>query len=239
MFLDIVVVLIILVFAFFGLKNGLMQTIFRMGGWLIAIAGAFFLADTAQDLIKAHTKWYETYQAHVEKVCMTFLDKYTGGIPGSVPGAFGEAIESAGRTVATEAAETITKASFNVVAFLGLILAFKLILFILTFFLSRKHNKGFVGGVDGFAGMLVGIIQGIVVILVLLAVLLPVSFSVSTDLFDRISAMMDDSIFTGLLYELNPLIAIVDGYIPDHILPDNWFDKGDYTYEMKDWGNLI
>jgi uncharacterized membrane protein required for colicin V production len=239
MLFDVFIILIILVFAFFGLKNGLVQTIFRTFGWLIAIAAAFFLNDPAQEFVKDRTNWFEYYHAHVEKVCIAFLDKYTGGIPGSVPGAFGDAIDSAGQMVATEAANTITNISFSVVIFLSLILATKLVLFILTFILSRKYHKGFVGGVDGFAGMLVGILQGVLVVLVLLAILLPISFSISVDLYTRVTTVMNGSIFTGILYELNPLLALVDGYIPGNLLPANWFNKGDYQYQMKDWGNMI
>lgn len=239
MILDLIILLILVVFGFLGLKNGFVYSIFRFLGWVVAIVAAVFLQSTLVNALKEYTMFFVDYSDHVEGVCYGFIERYTGGIPGSVPGAFGEALDEITDEVIVAAAEKISDASFNAIVFVSLVFLIKFILFLVTILFSKKYHEGFVGGVDGIMGCILGVVQGLVIVLVLLALLMPLSFTVSPNFYDWVNTTMSNSLVTELLYTNNPFLSFVNGFVPDEFLPNSWGDVEDADYDEKDWNNLV
>jgi len=239
MIFDLFILLIVFLFGFLGLRNGLAYSVFRFLGWIIAIVVAVFLQSTVVNLLKEYTMFYEDYSTHITDVCHGFVDRYTGGIPGSVPGAFGESLEGITDEIIETAADNIALASFTVIVFIGIVFLVKFILFLLTMLLSKKYHDGFVGGIDGILGCMLGVAQGIVIVFVLLTLLMPLSFAISPNFYDAVNLRMQNSLFTELLYVHNPFLNFVNGFIPDEFLPSNWADVEKTEDVEKDWENLV
>jgi uncharacterized membrane protein required for colicin V production len=223
--LDIIILIIIAIFTILGFKNGFVYTLFFVLGWFVAIVVAFFARGQVQGFLTERTPAYDWYYGHVYDICMNFVGGYTGPLSGSLPGEFGGAVESIGERAAQDAASQITSASFGVLCFIGTVLAVKLVLFLITLALSRRYRDGFVGAVDALFGIFLGIAQGLIIVFILLILILPVSLAISPGLFGQVRETMGSSFIAETLFMNNPLISLVDGFVPGLFDPGEWMEK--------------
>jgi uncharacterized membrane protein required for colicin V production len=237
--IDVAIIIILLFFAFLGFKNGLARTLFHTFGWIVAIATSFLLRNQIKSLVMDHTSIYDRYHAHVEKVCQAFSNKYTGNLTDNIPGTVGDALNEAGNRFITETAQTITDITFSIFTVIGCAILIKLILFIITMLMSKRYHDGFVGGLDGFAGFLVGILQGGVVVLVLLALLMPVALAINPSYYDALKDMMDRAIIADIIYDHNPILQLIHGFLPENLIPPEWFNAKASGFESLDPKSLV
>jgi len=229
MFFDVLIVAIIVVCAVFGFINGFLISLSRIGGWLGALVVAFFFRGQVSDWLLAHTNFYAQTQARVQTVCETFVANYRdGGDPSAGAGGFSSILANVGERLATAAAEQITAHLWTVIVFVGIVIAIKIILFVLTLLLSKKFHGGMIGGIDGIAGLLFGLFQAVVAILVVFALILPLSYTVSAQAHDNIEKEMNSSTVAQLIYENNPLLDFIDGFLPTGLTPAKWLDPNNY-----------
>jgi uncharacterized membrane protein required for colicin V production len=227
--LDIFILITIALFTILGFKNGFVYTLFFFLGWLVAIVIAFLTRHKVQDFLTESTPVYDWYHEHVYDVCLNFVTQYTDKLSGDLPGVFGQAVTSMGDKIAQDAADQIAAASFGVFSFIGAVLVIKLLLSIITFALSRRYRGGFIGAVDALFGALLGIVQGFIVVFIVLILILPVSLAISPDLFALASKTLDGSFIAETLFLHNPLIALVDGFVPGLFDPGEWLKKEDFN----------
>jgi uncharacterized membrane protein required for colicin V production len=237
MILDIIIVLIVLVWAFIGMKNGAFFTIARTFGWVIAFGVAYFTIDEVRFFIKEHTKFYYNFSTHMLDITTRFINQYTSGTISSMPKVIGEHLDDAGQMLAKNSATAITDSSFNLLTFIAWLFVIKLVLFLLTLLFS-KHYAGFASGLDSVTGLLLGIVQAAIFILIALAVLMPVTTAIGPQFYKQVDSIMGDSLFTGFLYENNPLTLFIKGFMPEYYFP-NVLQQVKDGYEMKDWNSLI
>jgi uncharacterized membrane protein required for colicin V production len=237
--IDIGILVIIVLFAILGFKNGLIYSLSQTLGWAISFVASFFLYHKLSDFFMTETQFYDKFYVRIAAVCQQFIAKLTGGVAGSVPGKFGETLDALGDRIAAEAAEKIAAASFSVLIFTLIVIAVKVVLFILLRLLSKKHRAGYVGGFDAAFGLLVGVVQGVVVVFVLLLVIMPVSFLIGPGVYAAVQHMMDQSFVAKMLYLNNPLLLFIDGYMPSVLSPDNWMPaRSDYEFTFKDLNTI-
>lgn len=229
MFFDILIIVIIVLCAVFGFRNGFLIALSRIGGWIGALLVAFFYHKKVGDWLIQNTGFYESAQARIKAVCDTFVTNYTGdGDPSAGAGGFGATLDQIGDSLATAAAEQITAQLWTVIVFVGIVFGIKIILFVLTLLLSKRYHNGMIGGIDGVAGLLFGLFQAMAAILVIFALLLPISYTVSAKTHDDINRSMDNSIAAKFIYENNPLLDLIDGFLPTGLTPDKWLDPNNY-----------
>jgi uncharacterized membrane protein required for colicin V production len=241
--LDIILLIIIAIFVIFGFKNGFVYTLFRVLGWLVAIAVAYFTRDQVREFLMDHTPVYDWYHGHIYNILSQFVGRYTGGVSSNLPNALGGALDSFGGKVAEEAANSIASSSFAVLSFIAAVLVVKLILFLFTLLFSRKYHGGFIGGIDALGGIFVGFIQGVFIVFIILLLITPVSFAIGPGAFDAVSKTLDHSFFSNTLYQNNPLSTLSEGFIPGDINPnelmDKWKDQTNTEIEIPDPKDLI
>jgi uncharacterized membrane protein required for colicin V production len=239
MILDLVVLLIILLFGFLGLRNGFAYSIVRFMGWIGAMVLAVIFHSYVSDAIKDYTMFYEDYHAHINAVCHSFMDQNTSEITGSVPGSFGDDLSDVTNNVIDATAENIANASFNLIVLIIMVILIKFIFFLFTMLFSKKYHDGFVGGIDGIAGCILGVVQAVLIVLVLLALLMPLSLAIGTEFYDSVNQQMDNSLITGSIYANNPFLSFVDGFVPDEFLPSKWVESEPTENVEKNWENLV
>jgi uncharacterized membrane protein required for colicin V production len=237
--IDIAILIVIVLFAILGFKNGLLYTLSQTFGWAVAVVSAFFLYRKLADFFISETNFYDGFFARISEVCQQFVSKLTGGVAGSVPGKYGEALDNFGEDIASEAANKISEAAFSVVVFILIVIVVKIVLFILMKLLSKKYRDGFVGGFDATFGLMVGLIQGVVIVFILLLIIMPVSFLIGPGVYAAVQSMLDKSFIAEMLYLNNPLFSLIDGNLPSVLSPGKWLpEKSDYDFTMKDLDNI-
>ncbi|MDR3364344.1 MAG: CvpA family protein [Clostridiales Family XIII bacterium] len=235
MFFDVLILIIIIACAVFGFRNGFLISLSRIGGWIGALAVAFFFRQQASDWLLAHTSFYERTQERVLRVCSSFVDGYTGSAFGGADATgFDVTLGRIGDALASAAAGQITEHIWTVIVFVGIVFGIKIVLFVLTLLLSKKFHEGVIGGIDGVAGLLFGLFQAVVAILVVFALLLPISYMVSAKTHNFIEDSLGESIVAEFIYENNPLLDIIDGFLPTGLTPGKWLDPDNYQNVMRD-----
>ena len=237
MFFDILILIIIVVCAVFGFRNGFLISLSRVGGWIGALIIAFLYRGRVSDWLLENTDLYANTQLKVENVCRAFVENYTdGGDPSGGAGGFGATLTRIGEQLAVSASEQIVTHLWTVIVFCIIVFGIKIVLFGITLVLSKKFHGGMIGGIDGVAGLLFGLFQAVVCILVVFALILPISYTVSAKTHDDIERSMDDSIVAKLIYENNPLLDFVDGFLPTGLTPEKWLTPDNYENVLRGSG---
>ena len=229
MFFDVLIIVIVIACAFFGFRNGFLISLSRVGGWIGALLVAFFFRQQVSDWLLQNTDFYDKTFARVEGVCKMFIENYTdGGDPSGGAGGFSATLGRIGEKLAVAAAEQITEHLWPVLVFVGIVFGIKILLLVLTLLLSKRFHGGMIGGIDGVAGMLFGLFQAMVAVLVAFALILPISYTVSAKTHDDIKRSMDESVIAYLIYENNPLLDFIDGFLPTGLTPSKWLNEEHY-----------
>jgi len=229
MFFDVLILAIIVACCFFGFRAGFLISLSRVGGWIGALVVAFLYRQQVSDWLLKNTDFYERTQTRIEAVCRTFVETYQdGGDPSAGAGGFSATLGRVGEKLAIAAADQITTHIWPVLVFVGIVLGIKILLLILTLILSKKFHAGMIGGIDGVAGLLFGLFQAIVAILIAFALILPLSYTISAKAHDDIKRSMDESMVAQLIYENNPLLDFIDGFLPTGLTPSKWLDENHY-----------
>ena len=237
MFFDIMILVIVVACAVFGFRNGFLISLSRVGGWLGALIVAFFYRDKVDVWLRANTDFYARTQTRVEAVCRAFIENYRSeGDPSGGAGGFSATLAKIGDELAIKAAEQITAHLWTVIVFVSIVFGIKIALFVLTLLLSKKFHSGILGGIDGIAGLLFGLFQAIACILVVFALILPISYTYSAKTHDDIKKSMDESVVAKLIYENNPLLDFIDGFLPTGLTPAKWLDPNNYENVMNSSG---
>jgi len=238
MFFDVLIIAIIVACAVFGFRNGFLISLSRVGGWIGALLVAFFYRQQVSDWLLENTDFHDRTLARVEAVCRSFVENYRdGGDPSAGAGGFSTTLSRIGEQLALAAAEQITEHLWPVLVFVGIVFGIKILLFILTLILSKKFHGGMIGGIDGVAGLLFGLFQAMVAILVAFALILPISYTVSAKTHDDIKRSMDESVVANLIYENNPLLDFIDGFLPTGLTPSKWLTPENYQNVLNHSGD--
>ena len=241
MLFDFIIIIILALFATFGYRSGFALSIAKLGGWILAFVLAFILDNKIGEWLKTNTDMFTDLNTHVYDVCTSFVEKYTAGVIAALPEGAGDPIEVVGTDLITSISGKIATAAFTVFVFSGIVIFVVVIIFVLTFLLSKKYRDGIVGGIDGFAGLLFGLCQGVLATLVILALLMPIAHIISPEVFGFVKVTMEKSFVAGIIYENNPLLMLISNVFPSDLDPTSWIDTGVASegFVMKDWESLL
>ena len=89
MFFDVLILVIIVVCAVFGFRNGFLISLSRIGGWIGALIVALLFRDRFSNWLLENTDLYQNTQVKVENVCRSFVENYaSSGDPSGGAGGF-------------------------------------------------------------------------------------------------------------------------------------------------------
>ncbi|MDR2296126.1 MAG: CvpA family protein [Clostridiales Family XIII bacterium] len=212
--LDILIILIVFASAMIGYRSGLVRTVLRAFGWLLSIAIAALLYPYANELLSANTDVYDNIRSGIEARFSAHVSAKAGVFLEDVPNVIAEAVNKLVSTFSVSVADGVAAVCFKVFVYLALLLAVKLLAFLLSLLFSkRSRGKGLIGGIDGILGFVFGAVRGMLIVLVLLALILPVSLLISESANAAVSDMLFASAFAGKLYNGNPLLLLTGGFL--------------------------
>lgn len=214
MWVDGLIVIIVIFTIIQGYRRGFVHTFIHTVGWILAVVLGFIWYPHVIGFLKEKTGFYDAIRARIaERVAENAgntADSVMTGIPEVIRDLLDKAIDSATNAIAVSLSENLTNLIFNIIGFLAVAAAIKLFLMVLTFLFSKEKNGGFIGGIDGFFGLLAGALKGVILIYILLALMVPVtSLSGSSFLIDQ----LDGSVLGSYLYDNNLILRMVKGLL--------------------------
>ncbi len=214
MWVDGLIVIIVIFAIIQGYRRGFVHTFIHTVGWILAVVLGFIWHPHVIGFLKEKTGFYDAIRERIaERVAENAgntADSVMTGIPEVIRDLLDKAIDSATNAIAISLSENLTNLIFNIIGFLAVAAAIKLFLMTLTFLFSKEKNDGFIGGIDGFFGLLAGALKGVILIYILLAFMVPVtSLSGSSFLIDQ----LDGSVLGSYLYDNNLILRMVKGLL--------------------------
>lgn len=222
MILDIIIVLIVLLFAFIGLKRGIAKTIY--GLLCLAIAG--ILAYLSGKLLAEFVYNNFILSSITDSVNSTFAassvnsGKVSEGVFSAIPGVFtallsGMGINQKGFATSIDSASDLTQNTtmtvvdkvispvlISVLSVGFTILLFIVFMLILKFLIGRKILKLFklpiIKWVNSLLGFVLGLVEGAVLVIIVITVLSIISFFQSSPVISK--ELIDSSHIFSLIY---------------------------------------
>ena len=212
MVLDIIVAIIIIFAMVQGFRRGFIFTFIHTVGWLLAVILGFVWAPHVKLLLLEKTGLYPALEGRL-------ADKFTEAMSNSqlsfdsMPAILSGKLEAFAGNVAGAMSENLADLLFTIISFLLVVFVIKLLLWLVLCLLSKKHNEGFTGFLDGALGLLSGFVKGLILVFVLLALLVPVMGMIGGDLTETTLKALDESYFAKDLYDNNLILLIVRDFL--------------------------
>lgn len=214
MWVDGIIAIIVILAIVEGYRRGFVHTFIHTVGWILAVILGFVWYPHVIKFLKEKTGFYDSVHGRIaDRIAentTNAADSATSGIPEVIRDLLDKAIDSAADALAVSMSDSLTSLLINIIGFLAVAAAIKLFLMCLTFLFSKEKNGGFIGGVDGFFGLLAGALKGVILVYILLALMVPVtSLSGSTFLMEQ----LDGSVLGSYLYDNNLILRAVKGFL--------------------------
>jgi uncharacterized membrane protein required for colicin V production len=209
---DIFIALLILWAMVNGYTRGFVRTFLHAIGWVLSIVLAFVWSPKVQEWLLNNTKTYNNIKEVLEK-------KFSDSLPDAnqtfaqMPQALNKGIEGFTGNLSDAMATRGADILFSVLSFVLVVLAVKLVLYILVSLLSKKNRGGITGALDGILGVVAGGVTGLLMVYVMLALLIPVSSLAGPQLSQILSAVINDSWLTKELYYNNVVVIIFQDFL--------------------------
>ncbi|MEL7655813.1 MAG: CvpA family protein [Bacillota bacterium] len=214
MWVDTIIVIILVFTIVQGFRHGFVHTFIHTVGWVLAVILGFVWYPHVITFLKEKTGFYDSVHGKItERITENAgnaADSAMTGIPEVIRDLLDKAVDSATNAIAVSMSDNLSNLIFNILGFLIVAIAIKIILLILTILFSKEKNSGFIGGIDGFFGLLAGAAKGAILVYILLALMVPLtSLSGSSFLMDQ----LDGSVFGSYLYDNNIILGLVKGFL--------------------------
>lgn len=203
--LDIVVIGIIIISTFIGYKRGLINVIFNLCAFLIALIITIFLYTPITNFVIENTEFDEKIEnAIIENGVTTkdenstegsFLDKY---ISQSITNTKNDIVQSSSTIIAEKIIGILVAIILFIVVRIILIFAKALINGIASLPIIKQLNE--------VGGLVYGILMGLIIVYVILAVLF---FVISVNNTGTIANAINTSCITKILYSNNIILNII------------------------------
>ena len=207
--LDGIICLIVIISALIGAKKGLGDTILR----LLGLAGGIVIAvmygkDVSEYLLK--TPFRDTIYKRVFGIMRPEPDNLSE----SLPGAIGEIADNAADKIAAETSSRITESLMGIIAFVGVVLAVWLAVYVIrSLFRRGRKSSVIIGGTDSLLGLALGIVKGVIIACLVVAAMVPGVTLFAPLKVPELIAAMQDSYLTKLIYEINPLLIALKSVV--------------------------
>ena len=211
MIFDIILVVLILLFAINGFRKGFLYTLIGSTGSIVALTGGVFGVVYLSGFLKKHGFLYNYLSDFFTARFDAETDTLTPAVD-SMPGRVGEVLDSMIDGVTNKVAEGFAGVCYAIILFVAFYLIIKLFMWLVTRGLSKKYNGGFTGFFDGIFGLIFGLLKGVIFISVLLLLAVPVSSMIDPALTEQFVTQMDSSIITKAVYDNNPITLLIQGF---------------------------
>jgi uncharacterized membrane protein required for colicin V production len=210
MWMDIAIGLIFVISTAAGFRQGFVHTFLHTAGWILSIVLSFAWYEQVENFLRAKTNFYDSIYNRIAGQVAAEGPSAASTFTADMPLILQEFIDSIKNSMAAAIVSGVADFIFKVLCFLLVVVAVRFVFLLLTSLLSKKHNEGFLGFIDGVFGLLAGAIKGLLLVFMLLALLVPV---ISLSSGNGIASALEASRIAGILYDNNYLLLIVKTHL--------------------------
>ncbi|MHC1723241.1 MAG: CvpA family protein [Aminipila sp.] len=207
MILDVIVAIVIIGTMVQGYRHGLLQTLVHTVGWVLALAFAFIWSPRFNEFIMDNTGLYKLIYGNINEKVSTTLSPVE--MQGNMPTIIQDPLTNLTNSLAGSISAGLSNLLFTIACFLAITLATQAILHILIALVSKKHNDGLTGLLDGCIGMVFGFIKGLIYVFVLLALMIPIASLANPKIMTFLMESLGNSYFATELYDNNLIVLIM------------------------------
>lgn len=208
MIFDIIVVTILVICMVLGFRRGFIYSFVNTLGWIGSIICAFIGSRMLSGQLTMHTGLDESiYLKIYDNISGSFESITTGA--DTLPLILNETVDTAAATAAEALAQRLTDMTMLILSFLMIFIVIKLICYLITTALSKRHNDGFIGFFDGLLGFIAGSIKGILIVFLFLMLLVPGLNLMSPESTEVALRGLESSHIAGTLYDANFLMLVL------------------------------
>lgn len=197
---DIIVLLIIIGFALYGLRKGFVGSIVGILALGAAIALAFMLCPIVADILK--TLGVEQFIS--EKIAES-ISGYAVTDVSLLPTAVRQAIESGTQEVILSTANSMARAAISVISFIIVLIVSRIIIWLAIKALGIISKLPVINFFNRTTGFVLGIIEGVAVVYIVLTIV-AVTIPIKSD--EGIGKEIENSIVAKQMYQNNPIAEI-------------------------------
>ncbi len=229
--IDIVALVLLLIFALYGLIRGFTKTFFSIFGTIIGITISLLIAPSVVSFIQNKFSALDSMRGTFSGVAEQVLGKELSSAPLSfatqenlkgIAGLIANLVLSLKDNASVSADATIGEAVSTIFAYYVLLLicavvlfiVFKIIFFLLGEIVKKAYKNKIVASADRLLGIVLGVINGIfnIELIILLISILPIPF------FQQITVAISETTFTNFLQSINIYRLIFDSVINNSII---------------------
>ena len=208
MIFDLIVAGILVAAMVIGFRKGFIYSIVNTLGWIGSIAAGFIGCRLLAEELTVRTDLDETIYTKIYENVSESFESITSSAD-TLPVILNETIDTAADSAAEALAAHLADMTMLILSFLIIFIVIKLICYLITTALSKRHNDGFIGFVDGMLGLIAGSIKGLLIVFLFLMMLVPVLNLISPASTEVALRGLENSYIAGTLYDANFLMLII------------------------------
>lgn len=200
---DIVVVLIIVLFAVYGWRRGFMRSIIGLLSLAASIVLAYILRPIISDLLNASPLHNIVLGSISERLNSSAAEKAA-----LLPKTIQSAVESGTNALTSGMAAQLTGFVINIISFILVLAAARLIILVAARILKTASKLPVIGLIDKAAGMFVGVVKAVVIVYVVLAI---IGAAVPATDNNYLIYTIENSMLAKSMYVQNPICEFLSG----------------------------
>ena len=165
---DIIVILILAICIFFGVKRGLTGVIVKLLSIVISLVLSLILFKPVSAIIINHTDIYNNLTSTIEN---SLNSKETSTEPSIILDSINEQVETVKENTNNVIAKSIAEVIINLIVIVVLFIIINIIMFFLKFIFGAIASLPIIKQLDKLGGFIYGLIEGLLIIYIVLAIL--------------------------------------------------------------------
>lgn len=203
--IDLAICIIVFISAVCYAHIGFVRSVVSVISWVACLACGLFFYDEIRSFIYGSGVGRKIEASIAEKLSDSIMDS---SAVTSAPSIVREWIGIAADAASSQVSQGVASLIITLFSFLLLVLAVKIVLFVIVHLLSKEYHDGPLAFIDSTGGLVLGIALGVFYVLLLLAGLVLVMEFLPDSTAETIRNYLDESYFSGVIYDNNPLFML-------------------------------
>ena len=203
--IDLAICIVVFISAVCYAHIGFIRSVVSVVSWVAGLACGLFFYDEIRSFIYDSGVGRKIEASIAASLSDSIMDS---SAVSSAPSMIRDWLGIAADAASTQVSEGVTSLIITLFSFLILLLAVKIVLFVIVHLLSKEYHEGPIAFVDSTGGLILGVALGVFYVLLALAALVLVMEFLPDGTADTIRSYLDESYFSGIIYDNNPLFLL-------------------------------
>ena len=205
MVIDLAICIIVFISAVCYARIGFVRSVVSVISWIACLACGLFFYDEVRSFIYNSGVGRKLETSIASSLSDSIMDS---SAVSSAPAIVREWLGIAADAASTQVSQGVASLIVTLFSLLILVLAVKIVLFVVVHLLSKEYHDGPLAFIDSTGGLILGVALGVFYVLLLLAGLVLVMEFLPDNTAAAIRSYLDESYFSGIIYDNNPLFLL-------------------------------